>query len=449
MPAATLRLSPVDRGIGKPGCDAEQGLKPSVSVGWKDFGMTVVSEKSLQEPGREDSALSSAGQTLRPNSESDITRNVVTRAGSSFRVNNFDLLRILAATQVLIIHSMARLEIPVPSWLAWLEWFPGVPIFFVISGYLVSASFERQPNISRYLRNRFLRIYPGLWACVGLTIIVTSALGYRRDHLMDYVWAPVQLLGFIFTPNFLKHFGSGTYNGSLWTIPIELQFYLMLPLVYMAIRAIRKRNSGVLTLLALFVCITLLLNYALPGFNTDRETRMDKVIRYTFVGSFYLFLLGVALQRFQAFKSRLIAGKGFYWFAAYVLLRIALPGLNPLTTVLCYTVLGISAVAIAYTVPRASELVLHGQDISYGVYIYHGLIINLLIEMKMRRSLNEVGIVLISAMVIGGVSWKFIEEPFLKKKKPKPIQGPSEISSPARASDTVLGPRVKVFEETL
>ncbi len=204
-----------------------------------------------------------------------------------------------------------------------------------------------------------------------------------------------------------------------------------------------------LFLLAIFVCINLLLNYALRGFNTDRETGIDKVIRYTFVPSFYLFLLGVVLQKLQAFQSRLIAGKGFYWFAAYVLLRISLPELNPLTTALSYTFLGISAVAIAYTAPRASEMILHGQDISYGVYIYHGLIINLLIELGARRSLYEVGIVLISAMLIGAVSWKFVEEPFLRKKKSKSVQPPAEISSTGRPSGPALGPPVKAFEETL
>ena len=259
---------------------------------------------------------------------------------------------------------------------------------------------------------------------------------------MDFAWLPAQLVGLIYTPDFLKHFGTGTYNGSLWTIPIELQFYLMLPLVYMAARALRMRNRGVLVLMALFVGVTLLLNYTLPGYNTEQETRIDKVIRYTFVGSFYLFLLGVALQRFEAFRSRLIAGKGFYWLAAYVLLRVALPELSPLTTVLSYIFLGISAVAIAYTIPRASEVILHGQDISYGVYIYHGLMINLLIELKMRRSLYEVGVVLISALAIGAVSWKFVEEPFLRKKKRKTTSLPEEAPSTACEGGSVLGPGV-------
>jgi peptidoglycan/LPS O-acetylase OafA/YrhL len=192
--------------------------------------------------------------------------------------------------------------------------------------------------------------------------------------------------------------------------------------------------------LAMFIVVNLIINYALPGFGTERESTVDKVIRYTFVSSFYMFLLGVTLQRFEAFKSRLIAGKGLYWIAAYVLLMIVLPDLSPLTTVLSYLILGISAVAVAYTVPRASELVLRGQDISYGVYIYHGLAINLLIELKMRRGLYEIGVVLIAAFAVGAVSWKFVEEPFLRKKRRKLAAVPEEPPADACGADPVLGP---------
>jgi peptidoglycan/LPS O-acetylase OafA/YrhL len=415
--------------------DSKPGAGPTARSAFEggDPAVAVESQASLTFPRGE---ITSAADPACTNG-----RSTSEPAGRTFRVNNFDLLRILAATQVLVIHSMARLGIPVPGGLKWLEWFPGVPIFFVISGFLVSASFERQENIYRYLKNRFLRIYPGLWACIGLTVIVTTVLGYRRTHTMDFVWLPAQLLGFIYTPNFLKSFGAGTYNGSLWTIPIELQFYLMLPLVYGIWRRLRMGNMGLPFLLGVFIVMNLIINYTLPNFGTEQESTVDKIIRYTFVNSFYLFLLGVALQRFGAFKSSLIAGKGLYWIAAYVLFRSTLPDLSPATTVLSYLLLGVSTVAVAYTVPRASELILRGQDISYGVYIYHGLLINLLIDLKMRRGLYEVGVVFIAAFAVGAVSWKFVEEPFLRKKRRKLAAIPEEeTASKACVADPVLGP---------
>lgn len=387
--------------------------------------------------------LSGLAADQRADSASAIRDQRGSVAGTAFHLNNFDLLRILAATQVMVIHSMARLGIPVPGGLKWLEWFPGVPIFFVISGYLVSASFERQKNIARYFKNRFLRIYPGLWVCVGVTVIVTTALGYRPARLLDFIWLPAQLPGFIYTPEFLKHFGAGTYNGALWTIPIELQFYLVLPLVYFAMRRLRMDKQAVPVLLALFIAITLTISYTLPGFNTPQESRIDKLIRYTFVSSFYLFLLGIVLQRLQAFRSKLIVGKGLYWIAGYVLLRLALPEeLSPALTVVSYLALGICAVSVAYTVPKASERILHGQDISYGVYIYHGLVINLLIEFGMRRGLYEIGVIAVTTLGLAALSWKLVEQPFLRKKKHRPEAIKAEAASAVPEPESALGPGV-------
>lgn len=339
-------------------------------------------------------------------------------AQPDFRVNNFDLLRILAATQVLIVHSMHRLEIPIPLWLKPLEWFPGVPIFFVISGFLVSASFERQQQIGRYFKNRFLRIFPGLWVCVAVTAVLVLALGYRPAHLMDFLWLPLQFVGLIFTPHFLQQFGTGTYNGSLWTIPIELQFYLMLPLAYRARRASRQGNTGFLLIFALFTAVSFALFSFLPGFSTDTESSIEKLLRYSFIPSFYLFLLGVLLQRFHAYKSRLFVGKALYWVAAYLLLRLVFPSEQPsAATVLCYLTLGLTAISAAYTLPTLGEFLLRGQDISYGVYIYHGLLINLLAGLRMPGNPYQVAIVFLGAVTLASLSWRFVEKPFLRKKR--------------------------------
>src|SRR6478752_5590011 len=86
--------------------------------------------------------------------------------------NSFDSIRLLAALQVLIGHATYHLGVVHDSGLGQvalrvLSAFPGVPIFFMISGFLVTASFERRPNLQDYFVSRFLRIYPALWACLA------------------------------------------------------------------------------------------------------------------------------------------------------------------------------------------------------------------------------------------------------------------------------------------
>src|SRR4051794_7941341 len=79
--------------------------------------------------------------------------------------NNFDLIRLLAALEVAIGHSFAWLKVPLPSGTsAAIACLPGVAIFFVISGFLITRSYvERNGNIAAYFARRALRIYPALW----------------------------------------------------------------------------------------------------------------------------------------------------------------------------------------------------------------------------------------------------------------------------------------------
>jgi peptidoglycan/LPS O-acetylase OafA/YrhL len=147
------------------------------------------------------------------------------------RRDNFDLLRILVAVLVLTNHATLHLGLD-KHFTRLISFFPGVPIFFVISGFLVSKSYERSSSLWSYARSRLLRIFPGLWVCVLLTIPVATYFGYDFLHLRGLAWLVAQLCGAIYTPGFLKSFGFGSYNGSLWTIPLVLQFYVLLPVAY-------------------------------------------------------------------------------------------------------------------------------------------------------------------------------------------------------------------------
>lgn len=337
-------------------------------------------------------------------------------ARTEFKINNFDLLRILAALQVVLVHSTGHFQLGGPGVARWLNCFPGVPIFFVISGYLVSASFERQPTVRAYLKNRLLRICPGLWVCVLITAGIVLLLGFRPSTRIDYLWLPAQLAGMIFTPPFLKSFGFGSYNGSLWTIPVELQFYLALPIVYKLASRRGSRKACMIAAVVLFAAIRLGLYCTHPNLGAGNQTTLEKLIFYSFVPYFSLFLLGVTFQMFQIHRSRLIAGKALIWLPVYLAAHLLLPQ-NPWTLVLTPLLLGVLVISVAYTAPTAAESILRGEDISYGVYIYHALIINLLLIFRTRPSIVDLGFVLAGSAIVGALSWRFVEKPFLRKKR--------------------------------
>src|SRR5687768_2417110 len=150
---------------------------------------------------------------------------------------NFDLMRLIAALLVVVSHTF-----PLSGQPALRIWGVedlgalGVSIFFVISGYLVSASYKRDPRT--YLVKRVLRIEPGLIASLVLTVVllafVTTAAPaeYWREAALYVVRnallypATYDLPGVFETAPM-----AGVVNGVLWTLRLEFTFYLVLMLI--------------------------------------------------------------------------------------------------------------------------------------------------------------------------------------------------------------------------
>ncbi|WPU95678.1 acyltransferase [Mucilaginibacter sabulilitoris] len=330
-----------------------------------------------------------------------------------FKVNNFDLLRLLAATQVIVDHYFQHSDLSI-SGLGHkiLYLFPGVPVFFVISGYLISASYERNASFRGYLYNRALRIFPGLWACIFITILVISLTGVSFFNKNAIFWFPSQLAGMIYTPGFLSNYGFGSYNGSLWSIPIELQFYLLLPLIYTLIPQ-KRIDYGFFGIFLLFLFLHILfyiVKFPSPLFR--------KAAGYTFIPYFYLFLIGVIFQRLQIFKTRFIYNKAHFWVIGYVAYSLCFPdGTDHLFfATIKHIILSFCVISLAYTAPGIAQKLLRNNDISYGIYIYHGLLLTVIVQEKLYSYTNVFELVALT-YVLALLSWIFVEKPFIKSKR--------------------------------
>ena len=89
---------------------------------------------------------------------------MVVRTGvqSKAAENSFNAVRLLAALQVAYMHATAHLKLT-PLWgHEWIAQFPGVPIFFAVSGYLVFDSLLRLHSLKRFAVRRAARIYATL-----------------------------------------------------------------------------------------------------------------------------------------------------------------------------------------------------------------------------------------------------------------------------------------------
>ena len=333
--------------------------------------------------------------------------------------NNFNLIRLFAALQVTVTHSASYLDINL-QFLQFLNLFPGVPIFFFISGYLIIKSFRNNYKLKNFFYNRILRIYPGLYFCFFITIISIIISQYLKNIDVNYyqlfLWLVTQLSFFqIYNPDFLRGYGVGVVNGSLWTISVEIQFYLLTVFIYLILSKYKK-------LLILIFGLCIFLNIINAVFN-EKEVFFSKLFNYSFLPWLYMFLWGCYLESNKKLQKKLINFNIFiivviffilnYFSTQLNIFRGLTNALNPLE----FFFLSIIIFKIAFMKIKIPENFLNKNDISYGIYLYHMPVVNFLIYNNISGSYFSFAICLILTVLLAIISWKVIEKPFLSLKK--------------------------------
>lgn len=357
---------------------------------------------------------------------------------SLFSKNNFDLIRLFAAFEVALGHVFHNMEIEstgiIRFMLKTFYMFPGVPIFFFISGFLISRSYENNSCLKEFFLNRTLRLYPGLIVCVAFSIFLVVLSGYLDGK--EVKWFELALLFFakttffqFYNPDFMRAYGDGVLNGSLWTITVEIQFYLLIPVLFFIL--FRKTpKCTVNCLLVIFCIIFLILNrfYAVLPDLVEKPI-LIKLIMVSFFPWFYLFLLGVLVQRNFELFHKYLAGRFHLAFPLYVFVAYIFSinsysfdnNINPIVGVS----LVLTIFSFAYSIPGLSKRILRGNDISYGLYIYHMPAANFMIYCGLRMKIEYGILALIASLLLAAISWIFIEKPALSLKR-HPFFSPNE-----------------------
>ena len=335
----------------------------------------------------------------------------------SSRANNFGALRLLFAYLVIVSHSSELLDgnrsrEPLTQVFGTLS-FGGLAVFgfFLVSGYLITKSFETSRTGADYLWKRVLRIYPGYVVAFMISLFVVGPLaGGDIWRAGAFVWLKnLKHLLFLQGPDLPGVFAGSYYpalNGSLWTIPYEFHCYLLV-LIVGGLGGLSKRWAIATATLAL-----LTLSMVLPESLIHWAASFEGIVGglYENVSFVAVFGCGACFYLFRdqiRFDARLAAAAGLLVSVLMFSEPFAMPALAVFGGYILFW--------FAFSVRWRRLSSIGGRvDLSYGVYLYAFPIQKMLVLVHSSISPWTVsGLTFVISSAFAWASWSLVEKPAL------------------------------------
>lgn len=363
---------------------------------------------------------------------------------------NFDGLRFFAALLVVIAHIETIKEVlGFPSLYNYSFFTYTAPLavtfFFVLSGFLIAYLLlheqkkdkKQKINLSKFYRNRALRIWPLYYLVVLLTFVVFPHISVFRYHNFDKDFLQENLDAFIayilFLPNYSDHqFGNILYIGQAWSLGVEEFFYLFFPLGVYLLPA-RKQLHYFILLITASVAITAVAKFWCSADDPNLPLTCIYISRY----KVYAFALGALCAYIYSNNQHKI-----FLLASKRQLKIASMMLFCITVVLLFSEVNLGSLTHPfYSVMFAAMLflftisdikirllnhpyVIYLGRISYGIYMLHPIAIVAALKLFYINTGNTVlNVLLFDSMTIALVivfsiiSYNWFEKIFLRMRK--------------------------------
>lgn len=355
------------------------------------------------------------------------------------RQPGLDLLRALAIVLVVFYHAgLFGFRLP-NNWqrFGWI----GVDLFFVLSGYLIAgqllASFARgeSPNLRRFFWRRALRILPAY--------LVVVAVYFALPPLREYPTIPPLWKFLSFTQNLGLR--GGTAFSHAWSLCVEAQFYLFLPLVLIGLaRSPRAAIAAPAMVIIGGVVLRTVIAYSLATDGAVPFRGFQQLIYYTTWTRLDPLTLGVALAAIQRFRPewwrRLQNTAPWLWLVALpvIIFALYLAENDVMKVATCIWQFPLLAFGLAMLLVCAVSARLPLQrvavpgaafvaSIAYSVYLSHKLAIHFVENYCKAHNIAPTSAVAtclwtVSVMAAGIALFFAIERPFLRIRQRHAIE---------------------------
>ena len=297
--------------------------------------------------------------------------------------NRFDFLRLFFAFAVALYHAVILSRINRKGiWEDTLAQAAELSIqgFFIISGALVLGSLIRSEKIGLYAEKRFRRLYPAYAVVILIPALIAFILSGQLKEVVSYVLPNLAFLNFIepTLPGNTK-FGlfesyAGVVNGALWTLKIEVMFYLALPFIWWFIR--KRGLLCTLAWIAMFIGAEAWRLYFGHIYDGAYAVQLSRQLP----GQMGYFAIGMLMnQKWHELDNPKL------WWALLGIALIAITIWQPLLHILRPVGLALVIVWVARAAGPTLNAARYG-DLSYGVYITHFPIIQACIAVGLFAS---------------------------------------------------------------
>lgn len=340
------------------------------------------------------------------------------------------------------------------------RFFLALPIFFVLSGYLIARPFvtayldgRPMPRPGPYFRNRVLRIVPAFWVIYA---VVLALQGVTLRSIPDAV------VGLGFAQNYRLNGVSGVLPQA-WSVDVEVGFYALMPL---GMWILAKLSRGLSSRRRIAVLAVLLVGIMFASVDLRSLRPGSSTWLLSPPATAYVFVPGVLLALAEPWARSIVKDSGHGRLLVWALVvtslvavvgdaaltprgRLVIPGLLSGPRPLLET-LGMGALVAALLVRQwyrgDCPMALDNRFIrwvgqrSYSFYLVHIAVLTGLAGVLSAGLTPDVALLALigagvpASLVIAGISYRLVERPFLAlKSRPRVAPAPVAPSSPSVA----------------